>query len=797
MDLKSNSNADSCMIEDKLMPEEYEISSGQRVNGYVYKVDGEWASLTMSRRLKAKLFVLDSACEPSELQEFQKRFYVGKAVTGHVLNYNKEKASLRLVLHPLCAASQTLVDGEAPNMADVQSNAPVDSITAHFQKGDIVGGRISKILPGVGGLLVQIGPHIHGRVHFTELQDLLVPDPLSGYQEGQFVKSKVLEISHSVKGTIHIDLSFRLSLNGMLGQNSAELSNNQDAPSKHVDKIEDLQPGMFVQGYVKNVSSKGCFILLSRKLDAKILLSNLSEGFVDDLEKEFPIGKLVTGRVLSVELLSKRIEVTLKKLSASSASKSEISDLSRLRVGEIISGRIKRVESYGLFIAIDHTNLVGLCHMSQLPDNHIGNIELKYRAGEKVTAKILKVDEERRRISLGMKDLDVQDDMHSSKEESDEEMSENGSMDDTNALKMFPESSLLGIQNMDVECENEHSILAQAESRASIPPLEVTLDDTEHSQPNDCVGRNRHIDEADTIVKKKKQEKQKPKKLSEHEISAAEERRLEEDEPRTADEFEMVIRSSPNNSFLWIEYMRFMLSLADIEKARSIAERALSTINIREENEKLNIWVAYFNLENEYGNPPEEAVKKVFQRALQYCDPKKLHLALLKMYKKTNQNKLVDELLDKMIKKFKHSCKVWLKRVKWLLKQKQDGVQSVVQRALLSLPRHKHIKFVSQTAIREFKCGVADRGRTLFEEILREYPKRTDLWSVYLDQEIKLGDVDVIRALFERAISLSLPPKKMKFLFKKYLEYEKSLGDEKLIESVKQKAMEYVQNTLA
>lgn len=33
--------------------------------------------------------------------------------------------------------------------------------------------------------------------------------------------------------------------------------------------------------------------------------------------------------------------------------------------------------------------------------------------------------------------------------------------------------------------------------------------------------------------------------------------------------------------------------------------RALRTINIREESEKLNVWVAYFNLENEYGNPPE------------------------------------------------------------------------------------------------------------------------------------------------------------------------------------------------
>jgi rRNA biogenesis protein RRP5 len=63
-------------------------------------------------------------------------------------------------------------------------------------------------------------------------------------------------------------------------------------------------------------------------------------------------------RVLSVEPLSKRVEVTLKTSSASSAPKSEINDLRTLHVGDIISGRIKRIESYGVFITIDDSNLV-------------------------------------------------------------------------------------------------------------------------------------------------------------------------------------------------------------------------------------------------------------------------------------------------------------------------------------------------------------------------------------------------------------------------------------------------------
>nr|KAJ0191157.1 hypothetical protein LSAT_V11C800447310 [Lactuca sativa] len=85
-----------------------------------------------------------------------------------------------------------------------------------------------------------------------------------------------------------------------------------------------------------------------------------------------------------------------------------------------------------------------------------------------------------------------------------------------------------------------------------------------------------------------------------------------------ADDYEKMIRSSPNSSFIWIEYMAFFLSLNEVEKARSMAERALKTINIREESEKQSVWVVYFNSGNEYGSPPEDVVVKIFQRALQF-----------------------------------------------------------------------------------------------------------------------------------------------------------------------------------
>jgi rRNA biogenesis protein RRP5 len=66
--------------------------------------------------------------------------------------------------------------------------------------------------------------------------------------------------------------------------------------------------------------------------------------------------------------------------------------------------------------------------------------------------------------------------------------------------------------------------------------------------------------------------------LREAEIRAAEEKRLRGDQaPETLDDFEALVRASPNSSFVWIKYMAFLIQLADIDKARAIAERFVSS----------------------------------------------------------------------------------------------------------------------------------------------------------------------------------------------------------------------------
>jgi len=78
------------------------------------------------------------------------------------------------------------------------------------------------------------------------------------------------------------------------------------------------------------------------------------------------------------------------------------------------------------------------------------------------------------------------------------------------------------------------------------------------------------------------------------------------------------------------------------------------------------------------------------------------------------------------------------------------------------------------------------------------FPKRADLWSVYLDQEQRLADNELhIRRLLDRITSLSLSTKKMKYFFKRFLDFEAKFGSAATIEHVKQKARSYVESRIA
>lgn len=95
-------------------------------------------------------------------------------------------------------------------------------------------------------------------------------------------------------------------------------------------------------------------------------------------------------------------------------------------------------------------------------------------------------------------------------------------------------------------------------------------------------------------------------------------------QPKSVNDFERMLVADKDQSYLWIQYMAFVLENLDVQAARKIAERAVKSVSMTAENDKLNIWIAYMNLENQFGN--EESLKEVVRRALEINDRKKVYL---------------------------------------------------------------------------------------------------------------------------------------------------------------------------
>lgn len=303
-------------------------------------------------------------------------------------------------------------------------------------------------------------------------------------------------------------------------------------------------------------------------------------------------------------------------------------------------------------------------------------------------------------------------------------------------------------------------------------------------------------DEEATSGGKKARQKVQEKRAAEEKLREKERSLLRDsDEPTTADEFERKLLAEPNSSYYWVRYMAMHLMAADIESARRVASRALRVINFREEKEKYNVWVAYVNLEHKYGSM--SSLDEVFKKAVNESKGKCLHLHLAELYEQAGDLNGAQAVFELALKRpqFKKSKKVWMAYQQFKLRNgAADEAKKLLQRSLQSLSKHKHVPVLLQYCQSEFDFGSADRARVLYEELLSNYPKRTDIWHVYVDREIKEGNVTQARGLFQRMInSLKVSSRNMKTIFKKYLNFEIKYGTKSTQDSVKEAARAYVE----
>ncbi|XP_017020204.1 rRNA biogenesis protein RRP5 [Drosophila kikkawai] len=303
-------------------------------------------------------------------------------------------------------------------------------------------------------------------------------------------------------------------------------------------------------------------------------------------------------------------------------------------------------------------------------------------------------------------------------------------------------------------------------------------------------------DAADVQPAKKKRLTAKEKAKAE----VKEEQRLREIEQRNADpnarletidQYERLVIAQPNSSISWLRYIAFLLSNTEIEKARELARRALKTISFRETQELRNVWSALLNIELVYSSNFDEVLKE----ALSCNDPLEIYISVIDILKKNKQKERLTSLLTTILNKFKAEVRVWPVAAEayfWL--GKSDQVHALLQRALRVLPNQQHINCIVSFAKLYARNDANDMAQTLLDDVITSYPKRIDIWSVYVDMLIKADLIDSARNVLERAVLQKLKPNKMQVIYKKYLQLEETHGTEATVAKVKRQAEEWVKN---
>lgn len=305
---------------------------------------------------------------------------------------------------------------------------------------------------------------------------------------------------------------------------------------------------------------------------------------------------------------------------------------------------------------------------------------------------------------------------------------------------------------------------------------------------------NEANDDQKTTTKKKltAAEKFKQQREEEARLRAIEEKYADPNQlPDSVDQFDRLVLSDPNNSKHWINYMVFHLQSTEIDKARSVARRALKTITFRNSDDQINIWVALLNLELRYGS--KETYNDTLKEALMYNEPLNIYLRTVEIITDAQKTPELIEIIGNITKKFKTETEVWrVSANAFFSVGMAERAQQLLHKALACLPERDHVNTIVMFANLNHKHGNNEMAQTLLDQVVTSYPKRVDVWCQYVDLLVKEDLSDSARNILERAVVQKIPLRKMRTIFKKYLEFEERFGSETNVQRVKQLAMDFV-----
>jgi small subunit ribosomal protein S1 len=253
-------------------------------------------------------------------------------------------------------------------------------IEAAAESGEPVEGNVIEVVKG--GLILDLG--VRGFLP-ASLVDIRRVHNLDEFM-GQTLECKVIELNRSRNNVV-------LSRRAVLEEERKEVREQI---------LGRLEPGQVVEGKISNIVDFGAFVDLDG-IDGLIHISELSWSHVNHPSEVVAIGDTVRIKVLDIDRDRQRISLGLKQTQEDPWQRV----ISAHRPGDVLGGTVTKVVAFGAFVEI-LPGVEGLVHISELADHHVESPSEVVEPGATLDVKILEIDEERRRLSLSIKQVEEQ-----------------------------------------------------------------------------------------------------------------------------------------------------------------------------------------------------------------------------------------------------------------------------------------------------------------------------------------------------------------------------------------------------
>jgi small subunit ribosomal protein S1 len=255
---------------------------------------------------------------------------------------------------------------------------PWDDIDHKYPVGAKIRGKVVNLVPY--GAFIEIEPGVEGLVHVTEMSwTKRIAKPSDVLKVGQEIDAVILGLNRDEQ---KISLGMR------------QLEPNPWDMVKH-----NYPVGARVRGKVRNMTTYGAFIELEEGIDGMVHVSDMSwTRKVNHPSEVLKKGDEVDAVVLDVDPQQQRISLGMKQLA-----EDPWSDIDRVfRIGDVVQGTVTKITSFGAFVELKD-GIDGLVHISQIQEDRVEKIKDVLKPGQVVSARVVKIDREERRLGLSIK----------------------------------------------------------------------------------------------------------------------------------------------------------------------------------------------------------------------------------------------------------------------------------------------------------------------------------------------------------------------------------------------------------